>query len=141
MGTDLYQLIHDGVTEGKKPAKQVAADIGKPYSTLMRELAPWDEGAKLGIETLIPLMRSTGDTRPLQYLAAHMGFRLVSLDDVRPNRATLAEECLETYPALVAYHGAMEKGRPLAEVGELRESAIREIEEDFVAYRESGRGQ
>ena len=38
MPDSLLDVIHEIVTEGSKPAKVVAEEIGKPYKTLMREL-------------------------------------------------------------------------------------------------------
>mgnify|MGYP000273172786 CR=1 FL=1 len=52
------------VIEGNVPAKKVAATIGKPYKTLMREINPDDLGAKLGVETFMDIIRATGECHP-----------------------------------------------------------------------------
>lgn len=63
--------------------KSIAADVGKPLSTLQRELNPHDDGSKLGVDMLFPLMVAacgrTPETPPLplQWLAARLGFRCV----------------------------------------------------------------
>lgn len=58
-------------------AKGVAAKIGKPYSTMMRELNLFDAGAKLGVLTLISMIRVTRNVSPVRILAAACGFDLV----------------------------------------------------------------
>lgn len=49
---------------------------GKPYSTLLREVNPYDTGAKLGAETLMHIMKTTGNVTPLEKMALEMGYRL-----------------------------------------------------------------
>ena len=44
---------------GEVPAKSVAEAVGKPYSTLMREINPYDKGAKLGVETFMGIRDQT----------------------------------------------------------------------------------
>lgn len=78
-------MFHDSITraaqecvlEGAVSAKEVADSIGKPYSTLLRELNPFDARAKLGAETLVEIMRITGDIEPLKRMAEQLGFSLV----------------------------------------------------------------
>lgn len=82
-GITLTDAVGRMLEESGKPIKAVSADMGKPYSTLCRELDPADEGAKLGVDTLYPLIcsicGSTPETPPLplQWLAARLGFRCV----------------------------------------------------------------
>lgn len=49
---------------------------GSPYSTLLREVNPYDTGAKLGAETLMHIMKTTGNVTPLEKMALEMGYRL-----------------------------------------------------------------
>lgn len=135
MSESLLEVVAQTVFEGEKPAKAVAEEIGKPYRTLMRELNDADDLAKLGADMLIPIMRSTGSIAPLQYLAHRMGYRISPITDREPTKPTLAEECMETYPAVVAYHALLDGKHPLADVGQGLDAAIRELEEDFVSYR------
>ncbi len=65
------------VLEGKTPAKQIAQEINKPYSTLLREVNPFDSSAKLGVETVLEIMKVTSDIEPLRFLARELGFDLV----------------------------------------------------------------
>ena len=55
-----------------------AKSIGKPYSTLLREVNPYDTGAKLGAETLLQIMTQTGDLKPLEFMASSLGYEPVS---------------------------------------------------------------
>lgn len=71
------QAAHDSVFQGKIPPKDIAETIGKPYSTLMRELNPVDRKAKLGIDTFIDIMKCTGDLRPLEIMADELGCKVV----------------------------------------------------------------
>ena len=78
MVSELSSLIHNLVLDNPVPAKDLAKAIGKPYSTLLREVNPYDAGAKLGAETLLQIMIQTGDTKPLEYMAGKLGYALVS---------------------------------------------------------------
>lgn len=58
------------VTQSKFTTKEVAARIGKNYKTLKRELNIHDDGAKLGFDTAMDIMRVCNDYSPLQAMAA-----------------------------------------------------------------------
>jgi hypothetical protein len=79
MKGDIIKLAQRAVLEGTQPARDVARAIGKPYSTLLRELNPFDGQAKLGAETLLEIMRVTRDFSPLQAMAEALGFELVGI--------------------------------------------------------------
>ena len=74
----LARIIHSTILESSVPAKVIAKQIGKPYSTLLREVNPYDDGAKLGIETLLQVLKLTGDMSALEYMANEMGLELAS---------------------------------------------------------------
>ena len=76
MNNDLISTIHNLVLESPLGAKAIAQAVGKPYSTLLREVNPYDTGAKLGAETLLHLMKTTGNVSPLKKMASEMGYRL-----------------------------------------------------------------
>ncbi|MGE4290666.1 MAG: phage regulatory CII family protein [Desulfovibrio sp.] len=78
---DLTRIIQQSILEGGKPAKVIAEEIGKPYSTMLREANPFDTTAKVGVETLMDLMKATGNLAPLRYMAAKFGFDLVRKTD------------------------------------------------------------
>ena len=82
MVSELSSLIHNLVLDNPVPAKDLAKAIGKPYSTLLREVNPYDTGAKLGAETLLQIMIQTGDTKPLEYMASKLGYALSSKNEV-----------------------------------------------------------
>ena len=61
----LIESVHTLVIDGDMPAKAIASAIGKPYSTLLRECNPYGKGAKLSAETLMAILKATGNTQPL----------------------------------------------------------------------------
>lgn len=85
MVSELSTLIHNLVLDNPVPAKDLAKAIGKPYSTLLREVNPYDTGAKLGAETLLQIMLQTGDTKPLEYMAGRLGYSLVAAKSDTPH--------------------------------------------------------
>ena len=72
----LANILHDMISEGRA-GREVAAKLGKRYSTLMRELNPYDQSAKVGAQTMLEIMLATGDIRPLEYMAKRLGVKLV----------------------------------------------------------------
>lgn len=76
MVSELLYLSHCMVLEAPQSARDIAQAVGKPYSTLFREVNPYDTGAKLGVETLLELMRVTGNLAPLRYMAQELGCTL-----------------------------------------------------------------
>lgn len=80
MSNDLITTVHDLVLESPIGAKAIAQAVGKPYSTLLREVNPYDTGAKLGAETLMHIMKTTGNVTPLEKMALEMGYRLEPAD-------------------------------------------------------------
>ncbi len=130
----IYEVIKAMVEGSQKPVKALARELDKPYPTFMRELNPEDQGAKLGVEVLLPLMKACNSVMPLRYLASRMHQRVVSLRDITPDKNSLLEEMLTTYPALAEFHQAIMEERPLESVAEMREHVIRQVQEDFVAY-------
>lgn len=81
MHSDLINIVHNLVLEESVPAKELAKEIGKPYSTLLREVNPYDEGAKLGVDTMLNIMKYTRNVEPLKYMAAELGYSLVRAAD------------------------------------------------------------
>lgn len=88
---ELTRIIQQAVLTSSRPAREIAQEVGKPYPTLMREINPDDNGAKVGVDGLIPLMRATDSIQPLTHLANAMGFLLVphQLDIKDSGQATL----------------------------------------------------
>ncbi|NDV18944.1 amino acid-binding protein [Pseudodesulfovibrio sp. JC047] len=75
---NVTKVVQDCILDSGIQAKVVAQKINKPYSTLMREINPFDVSAKLGAETLLDIMKVTHDVRPLKYMAVEMGYNLDS---------------------------------------------------------------
>jgi hypothetical protein len=134
MPKTILSAIREMVRTSGKPAKALAKEIGRPYSSFMRELSQTDRGAKFGVELLLPLMQACDSILPLRFLAAHLDCRVVSLREVTPDKGTLHEELLDSYEALARYHRAIRDRQPLERVAELREAVLRQVQEDFVAY-------
>ena len=64
-----------------KPVSTIAVSVGKPYhQILMREINPDDLDAKLGIETFMVIIDTTGDSVPLNVMVQKLGYRLVPVD-------------------------------------------------------------
>jgi len=82
----LTKKMQDVVLEGKMPAKEVCSKIKKPYSTLLRELNPFDTHAKLGAETLFEIVKATRNVSVLEFMAGELGYTLQPCE--RPARAT-----------------------------------------------------
>ena len=72
----ITRLVQDSLLSSRD-AHSIARAIGKPYSTLMREVNPYDTGAKLGADTLLQIMLVTGDVQPLEFMAEKLGCKLV----------------------------------------------------------------
>jgi len=68
---------------GARQSKWVAEQIGKPYPTMMRELNPYDQSAKLGADTLLDIMRVTKDISALEFMARELGYNLTPSDSRR----------------------------------------------------------
>ncbi len=81
MQNEFSTLIHNLVLDNQMPAKDLAKALGKPYSTLLREVNPYDTGAKLGAESLFHIMSITGDYKPMEYMAQQLGFQLVPVQE------------------------------------------------------------
>lgn len=77
MAITLTHILQRMVLSGDVPSKDVAKRIGKAYTTLLREINPHDNGAKVGVDSLLPIMRATGDDSPLHHLARELGYSLV----------------------------------------------------------------
>ena len=91
----LTEVIEAMIDEGEKPIKAIAAEIGKPYPTLKRELNPADDGAKLGADVLLGIMASCGSIAPLEWLADRLGYVVKPKNFAEPDKPTWAEECTD----------------------------------------------
>ena len=78
---ELSLLIQDVVISDSANVQKIARRVGKKCSTLIREVDPNNQRAKLGVETLMVVMETSHDVRPLVYMAQQMGFELVRRPD------------------------------------------------------------
>ncbi|WP_291327914.1 phage regulatory CII family protein [Desulfovibrio sp. UCD-KL4C] len=70
----ITKMTQEVVLDGNSPAKEVAKKIGKPYSTLLREINPFDNNAKLGARTLLDIMKVTNEVKLLEQIANSIGY-------------------------------------------------------------------
>ena len=126
-------LIYDSP---RLPLKQVAADLGKPYFTLTRELNTEDDGAKLGADLLLPIMKLTGDIRPLEWLAARLGYILTPENQITPDRESWQGEHAQDTQRFGEMSKLMDEGAVPSHVDAARDALIHEIAETAKLYRE-----
>ena len=136
----MSEAVRRMVDDSGLPVKAIAAETGKGYTTLYRELDSEDDGAKIGVDTLPLLIRACcGDTPrepplPLVVLAARFGFRLVS-DDVQPDKDDVRDECLDDGQALAAFHRAVREGKANPHtIEQMATELATEIAETSAAY-------
>ena len=65
--------VQDAIFSGEVPMKQLAHKVNKRYSTLMRELSPWDDYAKLGLGTAVAIIRETKNRKLLKVIIEECG--------------------------------------------------------------------
>ena len=90
MVSEFASILHELVLDNPVPAKDLAKSIGKPYSTLLREVNPYDTGAKLGAETPLQIMTQTGDLKPLEFMASSLGYELAPRKGEKPAKSAKA---------------------------------------------------
>lgn len=73
----LTSVVQETVFKSSLTAQEIAKSIKKPYPTLMRELNPYDQSAKLGADTMLEMMIQMGDITPLEYMARKLGCKVV----------------------------------------------------------------
>lgn len=65
----------------------------------------------LKIADFMAAMEITGEYEALRFMAAYFGFTLSRLSSVEPDAPTVEAEMLQDYPALVAFHDAIQSFR------------------------------
>lgn len=86
------------------------------------------------LEKLMERGRADFARSAVDYLAGIVGCTLVCDGDIKPDKDTLADECLDDLPALAELHQALLKDSPRSEVRELARKLINEIDEDLALY-------
>ncbi len=69
----LARLVYAMPENSGLHVSELAQRLGRPSSTLGRELNPDDEGAKLGLAHFVQLTAETGDFGPLDYIESFLG--------------------------------------------------------------------
>ena len=75
----ITSILHQAVKDSPLTIKEIAMRLGKPYHTLMSELSG-QEGHKLGVEFLLPIMKLTNSNEPMNYLARGLGGTFIMVD-------------------------------------------------------------
>lgn len=83
---NLTKKMQDAVLDGRIAAKDVCRKINKPYSTLLRELNPFDTHAKLGAETMFDIIKVTKNVAALEFMARELGYSLQPNHDKRKEK-------------------------------------------------------
>ncbi len=89
---NLTKKMQDVVLEGRIPAKEVSRVIKKPYSTLLRELNPFDSHAKLGAETMFEIVKITHNVAILEFMARELGYTLMPVDGMKVSKIKAARQ-------------------------------------------------
>ena len=140
-GIPLSEVCSRMVDDSGRPLKAIAAEIGKGYSTLYRELDANDDGGKLGVDTLLPLIRAcaNGQTTfkippaPLLWLCSKCGFKAVPLQ-AEPGSPDVREEALDDVRELTEFHSSIRKGEHPSVVATKARAAQVEIDETMEQY-------
>lgn len=103
------RVVQEMVMNNGEPLKSLASKIGKPYPTLLRELNPYDKGAKLGVETMLDLMQATQDYRPLQYMADTLGLAVTPKPEISQHNGNGHGSSYKYYETLTLKEPAWER--------------------------------
>ena len=76
MSANLISAVHDLVLESGLGAKNIAAGFHAQIQVDGNNIKILDDGAKLGAETLVDIMRVTGNIQPLEHIAEQFGYEL-----------------------------------------------------------------
>lgn len=113
----LLSVVH-GMVLRNNP-KAIAEEIGKPYTTLLREINQHDEGAKLGVHDFSLITRITADFEALDFMERSLGRVAFSLPKSQPSMKRLhskvAESLKEFGEFVEAVGDSMADGRITAE--------------------------
>ncbi len=95
MPSSITAVLHELVKDAPSglPAKFIAERVGREYNTLMSELSR-QPGHKLGADLVLPLMKLTGSTQPLDLMAAEMGVVCVALPAAGEGDHVVHRQCM-----------------------------------------------
>lgn len=136
---ELIALFHEAAEAYPGKTKALAGDLDKRPSTLFDELNPALQKTgqgKLGAEDALEIMRLTGDNRPLEYMAAHLGFTLRPMTEHLPDGKDMAHECLQGLLAVAKFAEAARDGMAFSDLSPLLEDAIIELQDVWKRARD-----
>ena len=129
MKKPLEDIIYETLENCGRSKSAVALDMGKPLSTLSRETSPYDAGAKLGAADLVPFMKATGSTAPLEMMAFAMGLKVILLCAL-PDGRDMREEIIQAYEAIGAFlNAANSPDTEFSKLSRLFHFAVKEMED------------
>lgn len=111
---DIMRTIQDAVVNDERfSTEEIARQIEKKHKTLLREVNPHDDKAKLSCIDLVRILEYTDNLAPLQHMANHLGYALVKIpDDVRGCKQLDDAMCCAAYEysrTVLAYTGERKK--------------------------------
>ncbi|WP_165071393.1 hypothetical protein [Desulfovibrio sp. ZJ200] len=84
-------------------------DAARSESTFYADLNPNPTSqGKLKVRDFMACMEITGNVEPLRYMASLFGYSLANLAGITPDAPTVEAEMLQDYPAVVAFHEAVQ---------------------------------
>lgn len=87
-------------------------DAARSESTFYGDLNPNPTSqGKLKVRDFMACMEITGNIEPLRFMAGYFGYSLTSLSTVEADAPTVEAEMLQDYPAVVAFHEAVQRFR------------------------------
>lgn len=136
----LADAVNVMIDDSGKTIKAIVADVGKNYNTFMRELNPNDEGAKIGVEMLYPLIVACCGQNPkeapapLLWLCHRLGFEPLPFGFSEPGASTVEAECMESVQSVAAAHKAIMEKKSPAEVFAAVAFAKNDLDQDATIY-------
>ena len=92
--------------------REKEGNAARSESTLYADLNPHPTSqGKLKVRDFMACMEITGNIEPLRYMASLFGYSLTALSSVEPDAPTVEAEMLQDYPAVVAFHEAVQDFR------------------------------
>jgi len=138
----LSEVVSRMVDASGRPLKAIAGDVGMSYTSLYRQLDPNDDGAKIGVDALLPLIRACMGSAPyavapgpVLWLNSKTGYKAVSLE-VTPSHDDVRDEVMDDLNRCNEFWQAVHEGKlPPEKVLPLHHAAQKELDETMESYR------
>lgn len=141
---EILDAAHDILKRSNISAEEIAEQAfgldenGNPrksHWTLYKELNPNDTTAKLGAIDLFLLMRATNDIEPLRVQARKLGYILMPVSAINPDKSTWQEEHVQDSGCFGEMARLMCEGKNPDEVEKAMQRLEKELLETFEQYR------